>query len=109
MSKKAISLATLVIGATLSMTGLANAEPNGDPTRYADFTAEFVNYTDPAAIDAAKNGKYIIVSTMGTSSTIACRGTGTDVPIYDCMQEDAFGWVSLKKIETPLGTAWSAI
>ncbi|MEV6059633.1 hypothetical protein [Nocardia asteroides] len=109
MSKKALSLATLVIGATLSMTGLANAEPNGDPAKYADFTSSFVNYTDFAAVDAAKNGKYIIVSAQGTSTTIACRGNGADVPIYDCMQEDAYGWIPLKKIDTPLGVAWSAL
>ncbi|MFD3509030.1 hypothetical protein [Nocardia sp. NPDC058666] len=109
MSKKALSLATLVIGATLTMTGLANAEPNGDPAQYADFTSSFVNYTDPAALNAIKDGKFIIVSTMGTSSTIACRGNGADVPIYDCMQEDAFGWVSLKKMDTPIGVAWSAV
>lgn len=109
MSKKALSLATLVIGATLTMTGLADAEPNGDPTQYADFTASFVNYTDPAALDAAKNGKSLIISTRGTSSTIACRGNGADVPIYDCMQEDAYGWVQLKKRDTPLGVAWSAV
>ncbi|MFD4430826.1 hypothetical protein [Nocardia sp. NPDC058497] len=109
MSKKVLSLATLVIGATLSMTGLANAEPNGDPAAYADFTSSFVNYTDPAALDAAKNGKFIIVSATGTSTTIACRGNAADVPIYDCMQEDAFGWIPLKKIDTPIGVAWSAL
>ncbi|MFD4353854.1 hypothetical protein ACFWPK_04570 [Nocardia sp. NPDC058519] len=109
MSKKAIYAATLAIGATLSMTGLANAEPNGDPAAYADFTADFVNYSDPAAIDAAKNGKYIIISTKGTSSPIGCRGNGTDVPIYDCKQFDGVEVVALKKIETPLGTAWSVL
>ncbi|MFF2085059.1 hypothetical protein ACFVVM_14890 [Nocardia sp. NPDC058176] len=109
MSKKALSVATLVLGATLTMTGLANAEPNGDPAKYADFTASFVDYTDPAALDAAANGKYIIVSTKGTTTTIACRGNGADVEIYDCMQEDEFGWFPLRKIDTPIGAAWSAI
>ncbi|MFF0545645.1 hypothetical protein ACWEVD_24810 [Nocardia thailandica] len=109
MSKKALSLATIVIGATLSMSGLANAEPNGDPAKYADFTHLFVNYNDPAALDAAKNGKFLIVSPQGTSTTIACRGNGADVPIYDCMQEDAYGWFNLKKINTPLGEAWSSL
>ncbi|WP_336084204.1 hypothetical protein [Nocardia sp. SSK8] len=109
MSKKALSLATLVLGAGLAMTGVANAEPNGDPAAYADFTASFVNYTDPAALNAAADGKYIIVSAQGTSTTIACRGNGADVPIYDCMQEDAYGWLPLNKIDTPLGVAWSAL
>ncbi|MEV0687587.1 hypothetical protein AB0I35_27350 [Nocardia sp. NPDC050378] len=109
MSKKALYLATLALGATLTTTGLAHAEPNGDPAAYADFTSSFVSYTDPAAIDAAKNGKYIIASTQGTSTTIACRGNGADVEIYDCMQEDAYGWVPLKKMDTPLGVVWSAI
>ncbi|MGS2807039.1 hypothetical protein [Nocardia sp. MW-W600-9] len=109
MSKKALSLATLVIGATLSMTGLANAEPNGDPAKYADFTSSFVNYNSPEALTAAQDGKYIIVSPQGTSTTIACRGTGTDVAIYDCMQEDPWGWVPLRKIDTPLGAAWSTV
>ncbi|WP_278261558.1 hypothetical protein [Nocardia sp. AG03] len=109
MSTKALTLATLLIGAGLSMTGIASAEPNGDPAAYADFTSSFVNYLDPAAVNAAADGKYIIVSAQGTSTTIACRGNGADVPIYDCMQEDAFGWLPLKKIDTPIGEAWSAL
>ncbi|MDO3650045.1 hypothetical protein [Nocardia mangyaensis] len=109
MSKKALSVATLVLGATLTMTGLANAEPNGDPAKYADFTSSFVNYNDPAALGAAENGKYIIISPQGTATTIACRGNGADVEIYDCMQEDEFGWYPLRKIDTPLGAAWSSL
>lgn len=109
MSKKALSLAALVFGATLTMTGLANAEPNGDPAKFADFTADFVDYNDPAALTAAADGKYILISAQGTASTVACRGNGADVAIYDCMQEDEFGWYPLRKIDTPLGPAWSAI
>ncbi|MFC6013656.1 hypothetical protein [Nocardia lasii] len=109
MFKKALCAATLMIGATVALTGQAAAEPNGDPAKYADFTTSFVNYTDPAALNAATDGKYIIISPQGTSSTIACRGNGTDVEIYDCQQEDAFGWYPLRKIDTPLGPAWSSI
>ena len=37
------------------------------------------------------------------------RGNGADVPIYDCKQFDGVEVVSLKKIDTPLGTAWSVL
>ncbi|MFC4126022.1 hypothetical protein [Nocardia rhizosphaerae] len=108
-STKALCLSLLAIGATLSLAGPATAEPDGDPAKYADFTDMFVNYTDPAALTAATDGKYIIVSPQGTSTTIACRGNGADVPIYDCMQEDPYGWVPLRKVDTPLGVAWSTV
>lgn len=54
MSKKALALAVLTIGTTLSLTGIAHAEPNADPAKFADFTTEFVNGLDPAAAANAK-------------------------------------------------------
>ncbi|WP_406266893.1 hypothetical protein OH799_21275 [Nocardia sp. NBC_00881] len=105
MSKKVLTMATVAIGAALAPTGVAHAEPNGDPARFADFTAEFVAATDPAAINAKAAGKLLIASPYGTSHTIACRGTDT-ADIYDCMQEDDLGWITLQKTETPLGTTW---
>ncbi|RJO76562.1 hypothetical protein D5S18_09735 [Nocardia panacis] len=105
MSKKVLTLATLAVGAALTAPGLAHAEP-ADTTKFSDRTAEFVNFSDPAAINAQAQGKQLIVSPYGTRNTIACRGDGAAVPLYDCMQEDAFGWITLNKQDTPLGTAW---
>ncbi|GGK50697.1 hypothetical protein [Nocardia camponoti] len=109
MSKKAFAIAAVAVGASMSFAGFAHAEPNGDPTKYFDATSFFINYNTPEALTAGKDGKFLIVSPQGTSTTIACRGNGADVPIYDCMQEDAYGWFTLHKVETPLGTAWSSV
>ncbi|MEU2255506.1 hypothetical protein [Nocardia xishanensis] len=105
--KKALTLATLVIGATMAMAGGAHAEPDADPTKFSDFTATFVPATDPSAVNAAKEGKNVVMSPYGTSHTIACRGNGTTVPIYDCMQEDDLGWITLRKTDVPaIGPTW---
>jgi hypothetical protein len=26
--------------------------------------------------------------------------------VYDCMQEDALGWITLNKTDTPIGPTW---
>ncbi|WP_280253830.1 hypothetical protein [Nocardia abscessus] len=105
MSKKVLAAATIALGAALSLTGVAHAEPNGDPHKFYDFTTEFVAATDPSAVNAKAAGKLLIASPYGTSHTIACRGTNT-ADLYDCMQEDDLGWITLQKTETPLGTTW---
>ncbi|MEV6277575.1 hypothetical protein [Nocardia sp. NPDC051832] len=106
--KKAFALATLALGTTLSLTGVAHAEPNGDPAKYADFTAEFVPANTPAALEAVKQGKHLVMSPYGTNRTIACRGNNADVPIYECMQEDDLGWISLRLVEVPgVGPTWT--
>ncbi|WP_225731615.1 MULTISPECIES: hypothetical protein [unclassified Nocardia] len=106
MFTKAITFATIAVGAALTVTGVAHADDAPDPTQYSDHTADFVNSTDPAALNAKADGKQLIVSPYGTRSTIACRGDG--VALYDCKQADpyGFGWIVLDKQETPLGTAW---
>ncbi|MFI9510670.1 hypothetical protein [Nocardia sp. NPDC052566] len=106
MSKKVLALVTLAVGATLSMTGVAHAEPNTDPAKYADFTADFVPANTPDALNAKASGKNLIMSPYGTSRTIACKGNGTTVDLYDCMQEDDLGWITLRKTDTPIGPTW---
>lgn len=45
------------------------------------------------------------MSPYGVTRTIACRGTSA-ADVYDCMQEDALGWISLRKTDTPVGPTW---
>ena len=107
MSKKVLTTAAIAIGATLSLTGIANAEPNGDPAKYADFTADFMPANTPEALNAAAVGKNLIMSPYGVGRTIACRGTNA-ADVYDCMQEDDLGWITLRKIDVPgLGATWT--
>ncbi|MET8654676.1 MULTISPECIES: hypothetical protein [Nocardia] len=106
--KKALTLVAVALGSTLALAGAAHAEPNGDPAKYADFTANFVSALDPGALNAKDQGKYVIMSPYGTSHTIACRGNGADVPIYDCMQEDDLGWITLRLTDFPgIGPTWT--
>jgi hypothetical protein len=105
MLKKALTLTAIAIGAALTMTGVAHAEPNGDPAKYADFTADFVPADTQQALNAAKEGKNLIMSPYGVTHTIACRGTSA-ADVYDCMQEDALGWITLNKTDTPIGPTW---
>ncbi|WP_067815794.1 hypothetical protein [Nocardia inohanensis] len=108
MIKKTLTVAALVAGAAVALAPIAGAD-SVDPTKFSDRTADFVPYNDPAALNAKANGKLLIVSPSGVNGTIACRGNGVDVAWYDCMQEDAYGWVSLKEIDTPLGKAWTTL
>ncbi|MEV0297984.1 hypothetical protein [Nocardia sp. NPDC050710] len=106
--KKALTLATVALGSALALTGVAHAEPNGDPAKYADFTADFVPANDPSALSAKAQGKNLIMSPYGVNRTIACRGNGADVPVYDCMQEDDLGWITLRIIDVPgVGPTWT--
>ncbi|MBH0778320.1 hypothetical protein [Nocardia bovistercoris] len=106
--KKAFTLAAIALGSTFALTGVAHAEPNGDPAKYADFTATFVSGLDPSALNAKAQGKNVIVSPYGVNHTIACRGNGADVPIYACMQEDDLGWITLQLVDVPgIGPAWT--
>ncbi|MBF6071089.1 hypothetical protein IU488_19085 [Nocardia farcinica] len=105
--KKALTVASLLIGAALAGTGLAHAEPAADPTQFSDVTATFVAATDPAALTAKADGKNVVMSPYGVSRTIACRGNGTTVPLYDCMQEDDLGWITLRRTDVPgIGPTW---
>ncbi|MGW4846068.1 hypothetical protein [Nocardia brasiliensis] len=107
MSKKVLTMAAVAAGATLCLTGVANAEPNGDPAKYFDVTANFVPANTPEALGAAAAGKSVIMSPYGTARTIACRGTST-ADIYDCLQEDDFGWITLSKVDVPgVGPTWT--
>lgn len=102
----ALAAATLGAGACLALAGPAAADET-DPAEFADHTATFVSGTDPAALQAQAEGKNVIVSPYGTANTIACRGNGTTVPLYDCMQEDDLGWITLQKVDLPaIGPAW---
>ncbi|MFI6868012.1 hypothetical protein [Nocardia sp. NPDC050406] len=106
MIKKTIVAVALAAGAALALA--PNAGADIDPTQWNDQTANFVPYNDPAALDAAKNGKLLIISPHGTSRTIACKGdiaTG----LYECAQDDDFGGIWLKPMDTPLGKAWSSL
>ena len=106
--KKMFTLAAIALGAGVALAGGAHAEPNGDPHKFADFTANFIAATDPGALNAKDQGKYVIMSPYGTNHTIACRGNGADVPIYDCMQEDDLGWISLRVLDVPgIGPTWT--
>ncbi|WP_227997251.1 hypothetical protein [Nocardia australiensis] len=105
MLKKTVTLTTIAVGATLALSGAAHAEPNGDPAKYFDVTADFLPANTPEAIDAAKNGKNLIMSPYGITRTIACRGTNA-ADVYDCMQEDDLGWITLRKTDTPVGPTW---
>ncbi|WP_406233703.1 hypothetical protein [Nocardia sp. NBC_01009] len=51
MLKKAVTLTTIAVGAALAMSGAAHAEPNGDPAKYADFTADFLPANTPEALN----------------------------------------------------------
>lgn len=104
-------LATGVFAASAAVAVAPMAHADADPSKFSERTADFVNYTDPAAFtgQAAQSGKQIIVSPYGVSAghTIACRGNGTTVPLYDCMQQDDLGWITLQKQELPVvGTTW---
>lgn len=103
MIKKTFAAAALAAGALLALAPGAGAEL---PPEYSDRTADFVPFDSPAALDAAKNGKLLIISPYGTSRMIACKGEGMDV--YDCAQDDDFGGIWLKPIDTPLGKAWTS-
>ncbi|MFC9438866.1 hypothetical protein [Nocardia sp. NPDC057030] len=107
MSKKVLTLAAVALGAALCLPAVANAEPNGDPAKYADFTADFMPANTPDAMGAAAAGKNLIMSPYGTSRTIACRGTSA-ADVYDCMQEDDLGWITLRKMDVPgVGPTWT--
>lgn len=106
MIKKTIAAAALAAGALLALAPAAGADI--DPTQFNDQTANFVAYNDPAAINAKADGKLLIISTHGTSRKIACKGD-IATELYDCAQDDDFGGVWLKPIDTPLGKAWSAL
>lgn len=106
--KKAFTLAAIALGSTFALSGVAHAEPNGDPARFAEWTTTFVSATDPGAINAKAEGKNVIMSPYGTAHTIACRGNGAEVPIYDCMQQDDLGWISLRLVDLPaVGPTWT--
>ncbi|MFI7668661.1 hypothetical protein [Nocardia sp. NPDC049526] len=106
MLKKALTLTAIALGATAALTGAAHAEPNGDPAKYADFTADFLPANTPEAINAQANGKNLIMSPYGVTRTIACRGTSA-ADVYECMQEDDLGWITLHKQDVPgLGPTW---
>ncbi|MCU1646060.1 MAG: hypothetical protein JWN03_6335 [Nocardia sp.] len=108
MIKKSLTVAALAAGVVLTLAPHAGAD-SVDPTKYADVTANFVSYTDPAALNAKANGKLLIMTPYGVNNTIACRGNGLDVAWYDCQQQDAYGWIVLKQLDTPLGTAWAEL
>ncbi|MBB5914388.1 hypothetical protein BJY24_003255 [Nocardia transvalensis] len=103
-----MATAVLTAGAVLALApGAFGDDAAIDPTDYNVQTDKFVNYTDPAALQAQQNGKQVIVSPYGTSRTIACKGNGADIPFYDCLQHDDFGWQTLQKQDVPqIGTAW---
>ncbi|NNH74729.1 hypothetical protein HLB23_33600 [Nocardia uniformis] len=106
MIKKTIAAAALAAGAVLALAPAAGADI--DPTQFNDHTAAFVPYNDPAALNAAADGKLLIISPYGTSRTIACKGD-IATELYDCAQDDDFGGIWLKPIDTPLGKAWSSV
>lgn len=108
MMRKFMASVVFVAGAALALAPAAHADdPAADPNDYSLQNANFVNYTDPAALSAQQNGKQIIVSPYGTANPIACKGNGTTVPLFDCMQHDDFGWFPLSRTDLPqLGTAW---
>ena len=106
MLKKALTLTTIALGATAALTGAAHAEPNGDPAKYFDVTADFLPANTPEALNAQANGKNLIMSPYGVTHTIACRGTSA-ADVYDCMQEDDLGWITLHKQDIPtIGPTW---
>ena len=106
MMRKTFTTAVLAAGATLALAPAAHAD-DVDPAKFAERTVEFVNYADPAVLNAAAEGKQVIVSPYGTAHTIACRGNGTSVPLYDCMQQDDLGWITLRRMDLPgIGPAW---
>lgn len=106
MLKKALTLTTIALGATVALTGAAHAEPNGDPAKYFDVTADFLPANTPEAFNAQANGKNLIMSPYGITRTIACRGTSA-ADVYDCMQEDDLGWITLHKQDIPtIGPTW---
>ncbi|MEV0356666.1 hypothetical protein AB0H71_11435 [Nocardia sp. NPDC050697] len=104
---KAVAAAAIGAGACLALAAPASAD-DVDPAKFGDYTHTFVNGTNPAAAArAAQDGKNIVVSPYGTSHTIACKGNGTTVPLYECLQEDDLGWITLQKLDLPgLGPAW---
>lgn len=111
MTRVASIMAAAVLttaGAALSIlpTAAADPEASADPTRFSDRTAEFIPADSPGAVDARSTGRKLIMSPHGTDRKIVCRGNGTTVPLYDCMQEDLLGWTILHRTETPLGEVW---
>jgi hypothetical protein len=107
--RKFLATAMLAAGAVLAIAPAAHADDEADPTRFSDQTANFVNYQDPIAVQgqATANGKQIILSPYGVTHTIACRGNGTTVPLYDCKQQDDLGWIDLQLQNLPqLGLTW---
>lgn len=106
MIKKTIVAVALAAGAALALA--PNAGADIDPTQFNDHTADFVPYNDPAALDAQKNGKLLIISPYGTSHAIACKGDLAS-GLYDCAQDDEFGGIWLKPMDTPLGKAWTSM
>ncbi|MFC8047199.1 hypothetical protein [Nocardia sp. NPDC057353] len=103
---RAVAAAAIGAGACLALAAPASAD-DVDPARFGDYTHTFVSGTDPAALQAAQQGKNVIVSPYGTANTIACKGNGTSVPLYECLQEDDLGWITLQKVDLPgIGPAW---
>ncbi|BCK58823.1 hypothetical protein [Nocardia wallacei] len=103
-----MATAFLTVGAALALAPVAHGEDAPfDPYDYNVQTDKFVTFTDPAALTAQQNGKQVVVTPYGTSRTIACRGNGADIPLYDCLQHDDFGWQPLSRMDLPqIGTAW---
>jgi hypothetical protein len=104
MMRKLITTALLSVAATAIVAPAAHAEDTRD---YNDATANFVLYTDPAAINAKADGKQVVASIYGTSHPIYCRGAFPEGPFTDCMQHDDFGWFHLSQTQLPqIGTVW---
>jgi len=104
MRKTFITTALLTAGAALALAPSAQADDYHD---YNDATADFVLYTDPAAINAPTNHKQVVASIYGTSHPIYCKGTFPSGPFADCMQHDDFGWFHLQPTQLPqVGTVW---
>ncbi|WP_067876903.1 hypothetical protein [Nocardia vermiculata] len=107
--RRVLAAGAFAASAAIAAAPLAHAD--ADPSKFSERTADFVNYTDPVAYtgQAAASGKQVVLSPYGVAPghTIACRGNGTTVPLYDCMQQDDLGWITLQKYEIPVvGTTW---
>ncbi|MBO0852523.1 MAG: hypothetical protein J2P18_01990 [Nocardia sp.] len=104
--RKTLVAGALAAGAAVAVMPAANADPVTDPAHYSLHNGDFVVYTDfPAALQAQKNGKQVIVTPYGTSKPIACHDN--TAPLDDCWQRDDFGWYRLQKQQYPqIGTVW---
>lgn len=91
MFARIFATAAIAVGALLTATAVASAEPADDPYGFnavRDRTDYFVAPLDPGALIGVNVYKPIILSPYGAARTIECRGDGHYVQIHECVQYD---------------------